>query len=147
MNLLIKTLAAIALGAALAIGLATGTLAQAAGPFLVPIENEPAARLIVEPPLPGPLAKGLVFIPYRVENVRILPVAGASARNLSPRVGHLHISVDELPWQWVEFSDSNTIAVAGMPPGPHKLLIQLVDPVGNVFAAETVPFTVPRSNP
>src|SRR3954463_15093035 len=141
MNLLIKTLAAVAAGAVFA----TGTFAQ--GPFLVPIDNEPAARLIVEPPLPGPLAKGLVFIPYRVQNVRILPVAGASARNLSPRVGHLHISVDELPWQWVEFSDSNTIAVAGMPPGDHKLLIQLVDPVGNVFTAQTVTLKVPRSNP
>jgi hypothetical protein len=109
----------------------------------VPIESEPAPRLIVEPPLPGPLANGLVFIPYRVENVRILPVAGESARKLSPRVGHLHITVDDLPWQWVEFSDSNTIAVAGMPPGQHKFLIQLVDPVGNVFTAQTVTFAVP----
>ena len=32
---------------------------------LVPIENEPAPRLIVEPPLPGPLAQAVVFIPYR----------------------------------------------------------------------------------
>jgi hypothetical protein len=43
----------------------------------------------------------------------------------------------------VEFGDGNTIAVAGMPPGQHKLLIQLVDPVGNVFAAQTATFTVP----
>jgi hypothetical protein len=143
MNLPIKGLATVAAGAVFA----TGALAQGAAPFLVPIESEPAPGLIVEPPLPGPLASGLVFVPYRVENVRILPVAGESARNLSPRVGHLHITVDDLPWQWVEFSDSNTIAVAGMPPGPHKLLIQLVDPVGNVFTAQTVAFTVPRSNP
>jgi hypothetical protein len=139
MNLPIKGLAAAAVGAMLA----GGALAQSAAPFLVPIESEPAPRLIVEPPLPGPLANGLVFIPYRVENVRILPVAGESARKLSPRVGHLHITVDDLPWQWVEFSDSNTIAVAGMPPGQHKFLIQLVDPVGNVFTAQTVTFAVP----
>jgi hypothetical protein len=150
MNFLIKTLAVAAAGAVLA----TGSFAQSAAPFLLPaapfllpLENEAAPNLIVEPPLPGPLARGLVFIPYRVENVRILPVSGASARALSPRVGHLHITVDDLPWQWVEFGDSNTFAVAGMPPGPHKLLIQLVDPVGTVFAAETVPFIVPRSNP
>jgi hypothetical protein len=143
MNRFSKTLTAAAAG----VLLATSSLAQKAAPFLVPIQSEAAPRLIVEPPLPGPLANGLVFIPYRVENVRILPVAGASARSLSPRVGHLHITVDDLPWQWVEFSDSNTIAVAGMPPGDHKLLIQLVDPVGNVFTAQTVAFTVPRSNP
>ena len=119
---------------------ATGAFAQST---VVPIDDEPLPRLTVEPPLPGPLAQGVVFIPYRVENLRILPVAGPAARNLSPRVGHLHITVDDLPWQWVEFGESNTIAVAGMPPGPHKLLIQLVDPVGNVFTAQTVTFTVP----
>ena len=139
MSLIVKALAAVA-----AAVFATCASAQAAAPFIVPIENEPAPKLIVEAPLPDPLARGLVFIPYRVENVRILPVAGESARSLSPRVGHLHITVDDLPWQWVEFGDGNTIAVAGMPPGEHKLLIQLVDPVGNVFAAHTVTFTVPR---
>src|SRR3954471_9914448 len=106
MNLPIKGPAAAAAGAVLA----RGAPAKSAAPFLVPIESEPAPRLIVEPPLPSPLARGLVFIPYRVENVRILPVAGESARSLSPRAGHLHITADDLPWQWVEFGDSNTIA-------------------------------------
>ncbi len=91
MNLLIKTLAAVAACTVLA----TGAFAQST---VVPIDNEPAPRLIVEPPLPGPLARGVVFIPYRVENLRILPVGGAAARNVSPRVGHLHITVDDLPW-------------------------------------------------
>ena len=73
---------------------ATGAFAQSA---VVPIDNEPAARLIVEPPLPGPLARGVVFIPYRVENFLVLAVGGPAARNLSPRAGHLHITVDDLP--------------------------------------------------
>jgi hypothetical protein len=47
---------------------ATGAFAQST---VVPIANEPAPTLIVEPPLPGPLAQGLVIIPYRVENLRI----------------------------------------------------------------------------
>ena len=66
----------------------TGAFARST---VVPIDNEPPPTLFVEPPLPGPLAQGVVFIPYRVENLRILPVAGAAARNVSPRVGHLHI--------------------------------------------------------
>ena len=78
-----------------AAAIATGAFAQST---VVPIDNEPTPRLIVEPPLPGPLAQGVVFIPYRVENLRILPVAGPPARNVSPRVGHLHITVDDLPW-------------------------------------------------
>jgi uncharacterized protein DUF6130 len=109
----------------------------------VPINNEPAPRLIVEPPLPGPLAQGVAFIPYRVENVRILPVAGPAARNLSPRVGHLHITVDDLPWLWADFGQSNTIVLVGMPRGQHKVRIELVDPEGNVFTAQTVTFHAP----
>jgi len=110
---------------------------------IVRIDNEPAPGLIVESPLPGPLAQGVVLIPYRVENLRILPVAGPAARNLSPRVGHLHITVDDLPWLWADFGQSNTVVLAGMPRGQHKVLIELVDAEGNVFTAQTVTFHSP----
>src|SRR5262245_15658667 len=119
---------------------AIGALTQST---VVPIDNEPPPRLIVEAPLPGPLAQGVVFIPYQVENLRILPVAGPAARNLSPRVGHLHVTVDDLPWLWADFGQSNTIVLVGMPRGQHKVLIELVDAEGNVFAAETVTFHSP----
>ena len=52
---------------------------------LLAIENEPPPRLIVDAPLPGPLAAGRVFIQYRAENMRILPVFGAGALDVSPR--------------------------------------------------------------
>ena len=111
--------------------------------MVVPIDDEPAPRLIVERPLPGPLAQGVVFIPYRVENMRILPLGGPAARNVSPRVGHLHITVDDLPWLWADYGQSNTVILAGMPRGQHKVLIELVDPEGNVFTGQTVTFTAP----
>jgi len=136
MELLIKTLAAVAACSVLA----TGTLAQST---VVPIGNEPAPRLIVEPPLPGPLAKGVVFIPYQVENLRILPVGGPAARNVSPRVGHLHITVDDLPWQWADYGQSNTVILVGMPSGQHNVRIELVDPEGSVFTGQTVTFYSP----
>ena len=110
---------------------------------VVPIGDEPAPRLIVEPPLPGPLAQGVAFIPYRVENLRILPVGGAAARDVSPRVGHLHITVDDLPWQWADYGQSNTIILINMPRGQHNVLIELVDPEGNVFTGQTVTFNSP----
>ena len=119
---------------------ATGAFAQST---VVPIDDEPLPRLTVEPPLPGPLAQGVVFIPYRVENLRILPLGGAAARNVSPRVGHLHITVDDLPWLWADFGQSNTVVLAGMPRGPHKVLIELVDAEGNVLTAQTVTFHAP----
>jgi hypothetical protein len=109
------------------------------------VENEPAPKLIVDPVLPGPLALGLVQIQYRVENVRIVPVFGEAALKVSPRVGHLHITVDDLPWLWADASDLNTVDIAGMPPGPHKVKIELVDANHNVFPGQvaTVTFTVP----
>ena len=110
---------------------------------LVGIANEPAPRLTVAPPLPGPLARGAVLIPFRVENLRILSVLGTTARNVSPRVGHVHVSVDDLPWRWAHFDDTNTIVVNGLPPGPHKVLIELADPEHNVLTGQTVTFTVP----
>ena len=115
----------------------------AAQSTVVPIDDEPAPRLVVEAPLPGPLAQGIVFIPYRVENLRILPVTGPVARTLSPRVGHLHITVDDLPWLWADFGQSNTVVLAGLPPGQHKVRIELVDAEGNLFTAQTVTFDSP----
>jgi Family of unknown function (DUF6130) len=62
MTMLIKTLAAVTAGTVLA----TSAFAQSAREVrspLVAIENEPAPKLVVEPPLPGPLARGAVLIP------------------------------------------------------------------------------------
>ena len=136
MNLLIHTLVGIAASTVLAIG----AFAHSA---VVPVDSEPAPKLIVEPPLPDQLAQGVVFIPYRVENLRILPVGGAAARNLSPRVGHLHITVDDLPWQWADYGNSNTIILVGMPRGEHTVLVEVVDAEGNVFTAQSVKFHAP----
>ena len=110
-----------------------------------PIKDEPAPKLIVDPPLPDRLADGVVWIQWRVENVRILPVFGKAALNVSPRIGHLHIRVDDLPWGWADASDNNTIDIAGMPPGEHKVRIDLADPVHKVFPGQsrTLTFTVP----
>jgi hypothetical protein len=136
MKQIIKTLSAVA---ALFV-LATCTLAQS---NVVSIENEPAPRLIVNPPLPGPLAQNLVFIPYRVENLRILPLGGEAATKVSPRVGHLHITVDDLPWFWADYGQSNTIILGGLPRGQHKVLIEVVDAEGNVLTGQTVTFDTP----
>jgi Family of unknown function (DUF6130) len=96
-------------------------------------------------PLSGPLAQGIFQAQYRVENVRIVPVFGAGAVDVSPRLGHLHITVDDLPWWWADASDNNTIDIAGLPPGEHKVKIELVDANHNVFPGQvvTLTFTVP----
>jgi Family of unknown function (DUF6130) len=111
------------------------------------IENEPAPKLYVDKPDPKALAQGILWIQYRVENVRILPIFDKGARNVSPRVGHLHIHIDDVGWWWADSSGLNTIDVAGLKPGEHKIKIELVDPTHKVFPGETktVTFTVPES--
>jgi hypothetical protein len=129
--------------------LATSASAQSAkdirGPSpLVAIENEAPAKLIVDPPLPGPLALGRVFIQYRTENLRVMPVFGKGALEVSPRIGHIHITVDDAPWHFVDAS-GETLILVGLGPGPHKVLIELADPTHKVITSETVKFTVPES--
>jgi hypothetical protein len=148
MTMLAKTLAALAAS----MMLATSAFAQSAPEArisspLVAVVNEPAPKLFVGQPLPEALARGAAVIPYRVENFRILPVLGAAAVNVSPRVGHLHVSVDDLPWYWGDFSDSNTVVVTGLPLGEHKVRIQLSDPTHRILATQTVTFTVTGTVP
>jgi hypothetical protein len=146
MTLLINTLTAVVAGTVLA----TSAFAQSAkdirgaSPY-VGVESEPPPKLIVDPPLPEGLAQGIFWAQYRVENLRIVQVFGADAVEVSPRVGHLHITVDDLPWWWADASDNNTIDIAGLPPGQHKVKIELVDPNHGVFPGQvvTLTFTVP----
>ncbi|RUV33018.1 MULTISPECIES: DUF6130 family protein [unclassified Mesorhizobium] len=154
MTIPIKTFAAAAAGAVLA----TSAFAQDAAPTArdvrgatpyVAIENEAAPKLIVDPPLAEGLAQGVFWAQYRVENLHIAPVFGKGALSVSPRIGHLHIIVDDLPWWWADASDNNTVDIAGLPPGEHKVTIALVDANHNVIPGQvvTLPFTVPASAP
>ena len=109
---------------------------------LLAIANEASPKLIVDPPLPEPLSQGRVFIQYRTENLRVLPVFGKGALDVSPRIGHIHITVDDAPWHFVDAS-GETIILVGLEPGSHKVLIELADPTHKVISSETVTFTVP----
>lgn len=133
----------------LAAALSAGSIAQAseprATPFL-PVENEPAPRLFVDPPLAGPLARGAVIIPYRTENFRILPIFGAGAVDVSPRAGHLHVTVDDLAWRWADAGDNDSVVVVGLPAGQHSVRIELATPEHQVIAGQSVTFVVPAGH-
>lgn len=113
---------------------------------LVAIENEAPPRLIVDQPLAEQLAKGLVFVQYRTENLRVAPVFGPGALDVSPRIGHIHVTVDEATWHFIDAS-GETVVVVGLAPGAHSVLIQLADPIHRVIASETIRFTVPEQAP
>ena len=141
------------LATALISGLAlpSSAFAQTARDFRGPspyaqLQNEPAPRLIVDPPLAETLKIGVFQAQYRVENMRIVPVFGPGALDVSPRIGHLHVIVDDLPWWWADASDNNTVDVAGLPPGKHKVTIQLVNANHEVIQDQTkvLEFTIPH---
>src|SRR5687768_5160499 len=72
------------------------TAREVRGPAPVaPLADQPPAKIIVDPPLAEPLSHGRVVIQYRTENLRIVPVFGPAALDVSPRVGHVHVTVND----------------------------------------------------
>jgi hypothetical protein len=109
---------------------------------VVPLTSEPPARIIADAPLADPLAKGFVFIQYRSENLHIVPVFGPKALDDSPRIGHIHVTVDDATWHWADASGEPLIIV-GLPVGPHKVLIELVNANHETLDKAIVTFVVP----
>jgi hypothetical protein len=75
--------------------------------------------------------------------MRIAPVFGPGALAVSPRVGHLHVTVDEAPWHWADASNT-PIILRGLPPGSHTVRIEWVDPNHQVVDRGTVKSDVPE---
>jgi hypothetical protein len=111
---------------------------------VVPLQNEPPAKIIIDPPLAEPLSHGRVVIQYRTENLHIVPVFGHAALAVSPRVGHIHVTVDDASWVWADASGEPVI-LNGLPPGPHKILIQLESANHQPLDQGSVRFTVPEA--
>ena len=122
------------------------TAAEVLGPpGVVPLTTpQPPARIIVDPPLPGPLSEGMVFIQYRAVNLRIVPVFGPKALEVTPRIGHIHVVVDGAPWHWADASGEPLIIV-GLPPGPHKVEVILANANHQPLDRKTLSFTVPKT--
>ncbi len=108
---------------------------------VVALSSEPEAKLIVDAPLPEQLAKGLVVLQYRTENLHIVPVFGAAALDVSPRVGHIHVTVDDATWHWAD-AGNEPLIVQNLTAGPHKILIELADPTHKIIDRKMVSFIV-----
>ena len=126
---------------------ASGAFAQTAreirGPAgVVPLASEPPAKIIIDPPLADSLAHGRVVIQYRTENLRIVQVFGPAALDVSPRIGHVHVTVDDAPWRWADASGEPLI-INGLRSGPHKILIELVNANHQTLDQGVVNFVIP----
>jgi hypothetical protein len=109
-----------------------------------PVSQEPA-RLVVGPPLAEALSRGLVVIQYRADNLRIISVFGHAALNVTPRIGHVHVTLDDARWHWVDASGE--LIIQGLTPGPHRLLIELADPTHRVIDSKDLTFEIPVRPP
>jgi hypothetical protein len=105
--------------------------------------NEPPAKIIVDAPVAEALSRGVLFIQYRTENLHIVPVFGPSALDVAPRIGHIHVTVDDAVWHWADAS-GNPVIINGLAPGPHKVLIQLVNANHQPIDQQVVRVTVPK---
>jgi hypothetical protein len=117
--------------------------AEARDPVVTTQKAEPLAKLFVDPPRPEALARGVVILDFRTENLQIVPVFGPAAAAVSPRLGHLHVTVDDTAWHWGHTS-RDPIIVDPLPPGRHQILLELADANHHILAKEVVKFEVPR---
>jgi len=61
--------------------------------------SEPPAKIIIDPPLAGPLASRAVAIyPILCSERAPCPGVRANALAVSPRVGHVQVRLDDAPW-------------------------------------------------
>jgi hypothetical protein len=65
-----------------------------------------------------------------------------AAVNVSPRIGHSQVTVDDAPWRWAEASGEPLI-INGLPAGPHKVRIQLVNANHQTLDQGVVNFVIP----
>lgn len=113
---------------------------------VIPLTSEqPPAKIVIDPPLAGPLAsRGVAIIQYCAQNLHIVPVFGPNAVADSPRIGHLHVRLDDASWVWADAS-GNPIILMGLPPGPHKVLIELEDANHHTLDKGMVTFVIPET--
>jgi hypothetical protein len=52
------------------------------------------------------------------------------------------VTVDGRPGTWAHTS-LDPVIIVGLPPGPHKILMELANPDHKILTAETVDVTVP----
>ena len=106
--------------------------------------TEPPAKIVIDPPLAEPLAsRGVAVIQYCAQNLHLVPVFGPNALAVSPRVGHIHVRVDDASWVWADAS-GNPIILMGLLPGPHKVLIELEDANHHTLDKGMVTFVIPE---
>src|SRR5260370_22250604 len=70
-------------------------------------EDHHRSSRLAEPP-----SHGVVIMQYRTENLHIARVFGPAALAVSPRIGHMHVVVEDATWHWAD-AGGNPVIIKG----------------------------------
>ncbi|MGE0971331.1 DUF6130 family protein [Klebsiella sp. WOUb02] len=108
--------------------------------------NEAKPKLTLFEPEKDVLKDGYVFLPFQVDNMKILPlyteIHGKEATTLRPMIGHLHVMVDGNGWNWIH-AITDPIYFGPLKHGEHQVKIELVDAAHSVIEVQTIKVVVP----
>ena len=108
-------------------------------PAAAPASTSPAGapRVFFVEPQDGATVKSPVHLVFGIENFEIAPVPAAPVEAVRPNIGHHHVGVDadclppgtEIPRAspWVHFGKGDNMIDMQLPPGPHKLALEIGD--------------------
>jgi hypothetical protein len=109
-----------------------------------PVEATPKLTLL--PLRVDVLKDGFVYLPFKVENMTILPlyteIQGADTTKLRPKIGHLHVMVDNSGWSWIH-ALTDAIYFGPLSKGSHTVSIELVDAAHSVIEVQSIKVVVP----
>jgi hypothetical protein len=116
-------------------GLAVCASAQTAAKKAAP--KGPRGRVFFVEPKNGATVTSPVHLKFGVQNLEISPVPQGTVTKARPGIGHHHVGVDtnclppgtEIPKAspWVHFGDGKAEIDMQLPPGRHKLALEIGD--------------------
>lgn len=111
--------------------------ASQAATAAAPAATSAGARVFFVEPRDGATVKSPVALKFGVENYQLAAVPQGDVTEARPGMGHHHVGVDTdcLPVgspipkaaPWVHFGDAKTAIDMQLPPGSHRLALQLGD--------------------
>lgn len=111
----------------------------AAAALISACSSEPSGgpRVFFIEPRNNATVKSPVHLMFGIENFEIAPVPAGTVETVRPKVGHHHVGVDteclppgsEIPRAspWVHFGKGDNMMDMQLPPGPHRLALQIGD--------------------
>lgn len=113
---------------------------ESPAPAAAPASPPPAAgapRVFFIEPQDGATVKSPVHLVFGIENFEIAPVPAGTVETARPNIGHHHVGVDtdclppgtEIPRAspWVHFGKGDNMIDMQLPPGPHRLALEIGD--------------------